>query len=200
MAASCSFFRLSMAFLTISVPYCRADGCTLLVVPLVNGFHDGLRAVLLCGWQCIALSSLQSSTVFTAVCAPYWSADGSRLLVLLLVNGFHGLRAVLLSGRQRIAHSSSHYRLSQFARRFAQWMAAHSYISRSSMALPVSAPFCSADGSGLLILLLINGFHAFRTVLLSRWLQITHSSTRQWLSERFMCCVIQQMAAACLFS
>jgi len=200
MAVSCSFFRPSMAFLTIRAPYSRADGSTLLIIPLVNGFHDGLRAVLLRGWQCIALSSLQSSTAFTAVCAPYWSADGSSLLVLLLVNGFHGLRAVLLSGRQRIAHSSSFYRLSLFARRFAQWMAAHSYILCSSTALPVSAQFCSVDGSGLLILPLINGFHGLCTVLLSRWLQITHSSARQWLSERFMCCVTQQMAAACLFS
>jgi len=41
------------------------------------------------------------------VCTPYRSVDGSSLPVLLLVNGFHGLRAVLLSGRQRIAYSSS---------------------------------------------------------------------------------------------
>jgi len=189
-----------MAFLTIRTPYSRADGSTLHIIPLVNGFHDGLRAVLRRGWQCIALSALQSSTAFSAVCALYWTADGSSPLVLLLVNGFHGLRTVLLSGRQHIAHSSSFYRLSLFVRHFAQWMAAHSYILCSSTALPVSPPFCSADGSGLLILPLINGFHSLRTVLLSGWLQITHSSARQWLSERFICHVTQQMAAACLFS
>jgi len=189
-----------MAFLTIRAPYSRADGSTLLVVPLVNDFHDGLRAVLLRAWQRIVLSSLQSLTAFMAVCAPYWSADGRGLLVLLLVNGFHSLRTVLLSVRQRIAHSSSRYRLSLFARCFAPWMAAHSYILYSSTALPVSAPFCSADVSGLLILPLVNGFHGLRTVLLSGWLQITHSSARQWLSDRFMCRVTQQMASACLFS
>jgi len=159
MGASCSFFRSSMAFLTIRVTYSQADGSTLLVVPLVNGFDNGLHAVLLRGWQRIALPSLQSSTAFTAVYTLYWSADSSSLLVLLLVNGFHCLHAVLLSGRQRLAHSSSCYQLSHFAHCCTQWMAAHSYILRSSTALPVSALFCSADSSGLLILPLINGFH-----------------------------------------
>jgi len=86
-----------MAFPTIRTPYSSADGSTLLVIPLVNGFHDGLRAILLGRWQCIARSSLYSSTDFTMVCVPYWSVDGSSLPILLLINGFHSLRAVLLS-------------------------------------------------------------------------------------------------------
>jgi len=59
--------------------------------------------------------------------APYRAADGSALLIPPLVNGFpDGLRAVLLSGRQRIAHSSARQRLSRwFARRITQRMAAY---------------------------------------------------------------------------
>jgi len=36
--------------------YCSADDSGLLIHPLVNGFHDELRAVLLSGWQRIAHS------------------------------------------------------------------------------------------------------------------------------------------------
>jgi len=50
---------------------------------------------------------------FTTVCVPYFSADGGGLLPLSLVNGFHDrLRAVLLSGWQRIAHTSARQQLS----------------------------------------------------------------------------------------
>jgi len=38
--------------------YCSADGSALLILPLLNGFPDGLRAVLLSGWQRIAHSPL----------------------------------------------------------------------------------------------------------------------------------------------
>ena len=95
-----SFFRSSTAFTTVYVPYCSADGSGLLILPLVNGFHNGSRAVLLSGWQRIAHSSarqrpsqrfsrriaqrmaadcsfFRSSTAFATLCAPYYSADGS---------------------------------------------------------------------------------------------------------------------------
>jgi len=55
------------------------------------------------------------------VCAPFRSAYGSTLLILPLVNGIPvGLRAVLLSGWQWIAHSSARQRLlRRFVRRIA---------------------------------------------------------------------------------
>jgi len=119
MAADCSYLRLSTAFPTVRLPYCSADSSRLLILLLVNGFPNGLRANFVSGWQCIAGSSarqwlswfahhfawrmrmyssfFRSSTAFT-VCVPYFSMDGSRMLVLPLVNGFLSLRAVLLSG------------------------------------------------------------------------------------------------------
>jgi len=120
MAADCSFFRSSTAFTTVFAPYFSADGGGLLILSLVNGFHDGLRAVLLSGLQRIAHTSarqrlsqrfarriaqrmaadcsyFRTSKAFTTDCAPYCS--GSGLLILPLVNGFHdGLRAILLVG------------------------------------------------------------------------------------------------------
>ena len=57
MSADCSFFLSSTAFTTVCAPYCSADGCGLLLLPLVNGFHDGLDAVLLSGWQRISHTS-----------------------------------------------------------------------------------------------------------------------------------------------
>jgi len=54
MAADCSYLRSSTSFPTVCAPYCSADGCALLILPLVNGFPDGLRAVLLSGRQRIA--------------------------------------------------------------------------------------------------------------------------------------------------
>jgi len=209
MAADCSYLRSSTAFTTVCAPYCSADGSGLLILPLVKGFHDGLRAVLPRGWQRIAHSCTRqrlsrrfarrisqqmaadcafflSSTAFTTVCAPYCSADGSALLILPLVNGFpDGFRAVLLSGWQQIAHTSPRQRLSRrFARRIAQRMAADcSFFLPSTAFTTVCAPYCSADGSGLLILPLVNGFHdGLRAVLLSGWQQIAHTSARQRLS------------------
>jgi len=155
------------------------------ILSLVNGFHDGLRAILLSGWQRIAHSStrqrlfrrfarriaqrlaayclfLHSLTAFPPVRVPYCSADGRALLILSLVNGFSdGLRAVLLRVWQRIAHSSARQRLfRRFARRIAQRMAAHRSFFLSSTAFPtVRAPYCSPDGRGLLVLSLVNSFH-----------------------------------------
>jgi len=72
-----------------------------------------------------------SSTAFTTVRAPYGSADGIGLLIPPLVNSFYdGLRTVLLSQWQRIAHSSARQRLSRFARRFAERMVADSSYLR----------------------------------------------------------------------
>ena len=131
MAADCSFFHSLTAFTTVCTPYYSADAGRLHILSLVNGFHDGLRALLLRGWQRIADSSagrrrfrrsahriaqrmaahcsfFRSSKAFPTVCASCCSADGSALLILPLVIGFSdGLRAVLLSEWQHIAHSSS---------------------------------------------------------------------------------------------
>jgi len=187
MAADCLFFRSSTAF-TVCVPFCSANGSGFLLLAVVNGFHHGLRAVLLSGWQRIAYSSarqrysrfvrhfaqrmaadcsfFRSSTAFPTVCAPISSADGSALLVLPLVNGFHGLRAVLLNGWQRIARTCARQRLSLFARRFARQMTIYCSFFCLSTAFTVCAQYCSTDGSGLLVLPLVNGFHGLRAVLL----------------------------------
>jgi len=172
MAADCSFFPSSTAFTTVFAPYFSVDGGGLLILFLVNGFHDGLRAVLLRGLQGIAHTSarqrlsqrfarrialrmaadcsyFRSSKAFTTDCAPYCS--GSGLLMLPLVNGFHdGLRAVFHSRWERIAHSFSRQRLSRrFSRSMALRMATHCSFFRSSTAFTtVFAPYCSADGSG----------------------------------------------------
>jgi len=104
------------------------------------------------------------------------------LLTPPLVNGSHdGLRAVLLSGRQRIAHSSARQRLSRwFARRIAQRLAADCSYFRSSTALKTDcALYCAVDGSGLLISPLVNGFpDGLCAVLLRRRQRIAHSSAR----------------------
>jgi len=57
MAANYSFLHSSMAFTTVFAPYFSADCGGLLILPLVNGFHDGLGAVLLSGWQRISHTS-----------------------------------------------------------------------------------------------------------------------------------------------
>ena len=205
MVEDSSYFRSSTAFTTVRAPYCSADGSGLLIPLLVNCFHNGLRAVLLRGWQRIAHSSAHqrlylrfarriaqrmaahcsfflSSMAFPTVCAPYCSSDGSALLILPLINGFsYGSHAVLLTGWQRISHSSARERLfRRFARRIAQRLVAHCSFFLSSMAFPtVCSPYCSSDGSALLILPLINGFsYGSHAVWLSGWLRIAYSSTR----------------------
>jgi len=218
MAVDCPFFRSSMAFPTVCAPYCSADGSALLVLPLVNGFHDGSRAVLLSGWQWIAHSSarqrlsqrfarriaqrrasyfsyFRSSTAFPTVCAPYCSADDSASLLRPLAKGFHGSHAVFLSGWQRIAPSSARQRLSQFARRFPQRIVAHCSFVRSPKAFTVCAPFSSADGSASLLHPLAKGFHGLRAVFLSRWQRIALSSACQRLSRRFARRIALRMTA-----
>ena len=48
MVADCSFFRSSMAF-TVCPPFSSADDSALLILPFVNGFHDGSYVILLSG-------------------------------------------------------------------------------------------------------------------------------------------------------
>jgi len=112
------------------------------------------------------------------VWALIYSADGSRLLIHLLVNGFYGLRAILLCGWQRIAHTFACQQLSQwFASRFPLRMAANHLLFRSSMSFTVYASFWAADGSALLIPLLVQGFdNSLGAVLLSGWQWIANSS------------------------
>jgi len=200
------------------------DGIGSLIPLLVNSFHKSFRAVLLSGWQRIAHTSagqrlsrqiahciapaadcsyFRSSTAFRTVCAPYFTADGSGLLIISLVNGFHkGLHAILLCGWQRIAHSSSCQRLSgPFSCRIAKWMVADcSFIHSSPACTTVCAPYCPTDGSGLLILALVDGFHdGLRAVFLSGWQRITHSFSRQRLSQQFSRCIAPRIAAHCSF-
>jgi len=156
MVADSSFFRSSMAF-TVYAPFYSADNCTLLILPLVKGFHHGLSAVLLTGWQRIAHSSARlwlsrrfvgcfvpqiaahcsffhSSKAFT-VCPPDCSTDVSGLLIPPLVSGFpDGSFPLLRCGWHRVARSSDRDRLSLFGRRFAQWMTAHCSYFHSSTA------------------------------------------------------------------
>jgi len=158
--------------MTVCTPYCSVDGSGLLIPPLIKAFHNGLHAVLLTGAQCIAPSSSHQrvfrqftrciaqrmsadcsyfrwSNPFTTDCAPFYSADGSTLRILQFVKGFHdGLRTVLLSGLQCIAHTSARLRLSQrFARRIAQLMAADcSFIHLSRGFTTICALYSSANG------------------------------------------------------
>jgi len=158
MAADCSFFRSSSAD-TVCTPFCSADDCALLILPLIKGFHHGLCAVLLSGCHRIAHTStgqslsrfsrrfakrmaadclfFHSSKAFTTVCAPYCSADVSGLLILPLVKVFPGLRIELLNGCQRIAPTSAFQRLSRrFAPRIALRMALDRSYFCSSTAFP----------------------------------------------------------------
>jgi len=144
-------------FTTVCSLYYSADGGELLILPLVNGFHDGLHAVLLSGWQQIVHNSprqrlsprlrailLPDGTVllilplvvrFHEGCALYCSADGTVLLILPLVNGVPDIsRAVLHSGWKRIARSAVCRRLSRFARCIAQRRAADCSFFHSSTA------------------------------------------------------------------
>jgi len=237
--------------MTVCTPYYSPDGTGLPPPPLVNGFHDGLRAVVLCGWQRIAQSSARqrlsrrfarriaqqmvsdcphlrsptafsticvpyctpdgaadrsfflSSTAFTMVCVPYCSADGSGLLIPPLVNGFpNGLHAELRGGWQRIAPSSACQRLfRRFTRRNAQRMTADCSYFRSSKPFTTHCvPFCSVDGSALLILQFVKGFHDGLCAILLRGLQrIAHTSARQRLSQRFARHIAQWTAVHCSF-
>jgi len=87
-------------------PFCAADGSRLLILPPVNGFHNGLCAVLLGGWQQIADNSScqQLSLHLGAILLRGWHrhADSSTRRLLS-----RRLRAVLLSRWHRVAPSSA---------------------------------------------------------------------------------------------
>jgi len=178
MAADCSALRASMAFTMVFAPYFSVDGSGLLILPLVNGFHEEFPAVLHSGWR-----------------------GGS--LILSVVNGFHdGLRTVLLGGWQWIAHTSTRPRLSQrFTCGIARRMAADcSFFLSSTAFMTVSAPYCSVDGNALLISPLVHGFpDGSHAILLTGWRRIAHSFSRQQLSRQFLCHIAPQIAADCLF-
>jgi len=153
--------------MTDCVLYCSANGSALLILSLLDRFPDNLRAILLSGWQRIALFSacqwrsrfryhfaqrmvsyslfFRSSTGVTSVCIPYCSQDGSPLLILPLVKGFSDN----------------------------------------------SRPYC-LDGSEFLVLQLTNSFHTGLYILLSSgWQRSAHSFTRQHLSRQFACRLAQ---------
>jgi len=173
MVSDCPHLRSPTAFSTICVPYCTP-----------NGAAD--RSFFL------------SSTAFTTVCAPYCSADGSGLLIPPLVNGSRdGSRAVLLRGRQRIAHSSARQQLSRrFARHIAKRMLSDCAIFGSPTAFTtICVPQIArriAHYSARRRKLSAAGSH---TVFLSGWQWITHSSTRQRLSRQFARRIAQRMVS-----
>jgi len=184
------------------MPDCSADS------PADRPFFGSLTAILshwcaYCIPQRMAAdcSFFLSSMAFTTVFAPYFSADGAGLLILSLVNGFQeGLRTVLLSGLQCVAHTSARQWLSQrFAHCIAQRVAADCSYFRTSKALMTDcAPYCSV--SGLLLLPLVNGFHdGLRAVFHSRWQRIAYSFSRQRLTRRFARRIAPRMAAHCSF-
>jgi len=168
-ALCCSFFHWSMAFLTFRLLHFSVDGSVLLLLPLVYGFHS-LRAVLLSGGQRIAHSSLRP-----------WL---TRLFT------------------RSIAHSSCHLRLSRpFACAFTQPMSAHCLFFRSPMGFTVCALYCLADGGGFLILPFINGFHhCLHAVLLRSWQQIAHTSACHQISRQLraiLLCKWHRVACSC---
>jgi hypothetical protein len=171
MAVDCSYFCSSTYFMVCS-SYFSVDGFSF--------FH--------------------SSTTFLRLCVLYCSASGIGMLVLPLFNGFpDDLGTVLVSGRLRFACSSTHQWLLWFSCRIAQQIAAPCYFFHSSLALTlVCAPYCSVDGSGLRILLLVDGFHCLCTVFLCGWPYIAHTSGRQWFSW-FEHRIALQIAADCSF-
>jgi len=178
MTAYCSFFLWSTAFTTVCAPYCSADCSALLILPLVNGFHNGLRAVLLCGWQCIAHYSARQRLLrwFSHRIAPRMAAYCSF---------FHSSMAFTTACAPCCPADSA---------------ADRSFFLSSTAFTTVCAPYCSADGSGLLIPPLVDGFPDYsRAVLLSGWRRIAHSFSRQWLSQRFARRIAQRTAAHCSF-
>jgi len=77
MAADYTFLHSSMAFMMVFAPYFSMDGGRLIFLSLVNSFYDGLRTVLLHGWQWIAHTSAcqQLSQQFTRHNTQQMAAD-----------------------------------------------------------------------------------------------------------------------------
>jgi len=150
MAAPCLNFSSSKAFTTDCAPYCSADCSALLILLLVNGFHNSLRAILLCGWQRIAHSSARQQ-----VSQPFARCIALRMarrMALLFGSGFthfFHLSMTFLTFyvpqiARRIAHSFARLQLSpgftcQIAPRIARRIAHYFRTSR------VHPPYCSSD-------------------------------------------------------
>jgi len=205
-----------MAFTTVCVQYCLAAGSKLLIIPLVNSFHDSWAPY--CSADGTVLQILPLVDSFYDGCVPYCSADGTVLLILPLVNGFPNVsRAAFLSGWQCIASSATCLWFSRFAPCIAQWRAEDCSFFPSSMAYTMvytqyrsfflssttfptfRVCYYSTHGSALLVLPLADGFHGLRTVLLSGWWRLAHSSIRQRLSSRFARSIAPQLAADCSY-
>jgi len=77
--ADCSFVRSSTSFTTVCALYFSADGSGLLLLLLMNGFHNGLCAVFLSGWWRIAHTSARQrlSQRIARRIAPRMASDGS---------------------------------------------------------------------------------------------------------------------------
>lgn len=125
-------------------------------------------------------SFFHSSTTFLRLCTLYCSAGGIGMLVLPLFNSF----------TDYLYSASTHQRLSwRFVHRFGQWKVSLCSFFYSPMAFMVFVPYCSADGSALLVLPLVISFDdGLRTILLSGRLWIAHSSSCWWISW-FVHCV-----------
>jgi len=161
-----SYFRISTAFTTVCMPFCSADDSAFPISYARQRLYlfphyFAQRMVADCSFFCLSMAF--------KVCAPFCSADDSALLILLLVNGFHCLDAVLLSGCQCIPISYARQWLSRFVCRFAQRMAAdYSFFRLSTAFTTVSVPCFPAEGCSLPVVLLVNGFHGLRAILLRR--------------------------------
>jgi len=153
------------------------DGSGLLILSLVNGFQDGLRAVLLSGWQRITHTSARQwlSRQFAHPIAQRitqriaQSSDRQRLsrqFALRLTQRITG----------RMTQSSARRRLTRrFARRIAQRMAVDYSFFRSSMAFTtVIAPYCSADHS------------ADRVIFRSSYCTSNGTTARSWVHSFLM--------------
>ena len=115
------FFRSSTGVTSVCIPHCSQDGSPLLILPLIKGFSDNSRPLLLV-WQRIPHSSARQwlslrfvrlieqrmaaycsffrlSTSFPTVYMPSCSVYVSALLVLPLVDGFHSSHTVILVNR-----------------------------------------------------------------------------------------------------
>ena len=177
MGADCAFFLSSTGFTTVCVPHFSADGGGLLILSLVNCFHDGFRAVLLRKWQRIAHSSAHRWLSRRLAChiahrIARWidySSARTRLCQLFACRMARRKVSRLICGFTHMFHLSMtllRFYAPEIARRIA-----HSFARRRLL---------SPAGS--------------RTVFLCGWQPITHSCTRQRLSRWFSRRIAQQMA------
>jgi len=161
------FFCSSMAYPTVRVPHCSMAGTTASSwghrsPPPVDDFANVPR-MLDCSWY---RSFFRLSMTFMTVSAPYCSANVSadrpifRLSTAFTTDGTRYCSADG-SGWQRIPDSSARQQLSRrFTGCISLRMAAYcSFLHSSTVFTMVLVPYFSADGGGLVILPLVNGFH-----------------------------------------